>query len=133
MRVMLDANVHISIALFSTPNMSALLKDIQNNHILVLSDCVLKEVLDTANRKFPNRLVEMNTYINNLQYEYFNSNYDDPTIYPTIRDYKNVPIFASAIQAQVDLFITGDKDFDEVRMDRPRILKPRQYHDEFMK
>ena len=133
MRIMLDANIHISIAFFSTFNMSALSTYIQNKHILVLSDCVLKEILETTNRKFPNRIEEMNIYLNNLHYEYFISNYDDQRKYPTIRDPNDLPILISAIQSQVDIFITGDKDFDEVNIDKPRILKPRQYQDEFMK
>ena len=132
MRIMLDANVHVSIALFNTPRMSTLLKDVQNNHTLVVSDCVLREVLDTTKRKFPHKIDEMNIYINNLRYEYFNSNCDDPTKYPTIRDYKDIPIFASAIESNVDIFITGDKDFDDVKIEHPRILKPRQYSDEYM-
>jgi hypothetical protein len=31
------------------------------------------------------------------------------------------------------LLITGDKDFDEVIVDRPRIMKPRKFIDEYIK
>ena len=57
----------------------------------------------------------------------------DPTKYPTIRDIDDLPVLAAAIILKVDILITGDKDFDDVVVDKPRILKPRQFQDEYMK
>jgi hypothetical protein len=37
-------------------------------------------------------------------------------------------ILASAILANVDILITGDKDFCPVNRDRPLIFTPRQYY-----
>ena len=44
-------------------------------------------------------------------------------------DDKNV--LFSAILADVDILITGDKDFDDVDAERPEILSPRAYEDKY--
>ena len=46
----------------------------------------------------------------------------DENIYPVIRDKKDYPILASAIIADVDVFVTGDKDFDLIDIERPDIM-----------
>lgn len=46
----------------------------------------------------------------------------DKDIYPKIRDKKDYPILASAIIADVDVFITGDKDFGGLDLERPEIM-----------
>ncbi len=54
---------------------------------------------------------------------------DVPTVivaseYPSIRDLSDLPILASAIASNVELFITGDKDFLSLQTDRLRIVSP---------
>jgi predicted nucleic acid-binding protein len=56
--------------------------------------------------------------------------------YPQVRDKDDIPLLASAIEAEAeaeaDIFITGDKDFDEIKITKPRIMKPRNYIEEYM-
>ena len=56
----------------------------------------------------------------------------DQSKYPHIRDMKDFPVLIAAIESGTDIFITGDADFDEIKIDKPRIMKPRQFQDEFM-
>jgi predicted nucleic acid-binding protein len=37
-----------------------------------------------------------------------------------------------AIESNVDVLITGDKDFGEIIIDRPMIMTPRNFIDKFM-
>jgi hypothetical protein len=37
------------------------------------------------------------------------------------------PVLAAAIAAGIDIFVTGDKDFDGLALQRPLILTPAQY------
>jgi predicted nucleic acid-binding protein len=39
---------------------------------------------------------------------------------------------ANAIESNVDILITGDKDFDEIIIKRPQIIKPGKYITEYM-
>ena len=45
-----------------------------------------------------------------------------PIELPKIRDVADAPILYTAIIEGIDVFITGDKDFDDVDVDRPVII-----------
>jgi len=44
-----------------------------------------------------------------------------------MRDEYDYPILSTAILEDVDILITGDKDFAVVDIDRPEILTPSQF------
>ena len=44
-----------------------------------------------------------------------------------------MPLLAGAIETDADLLITGDKDFDEIKIESPKIIKPREYIEKYMK
>jgi predicted nucleic acid-binding protein len=43
---------------------------------------------------------------------------------PMLRDMKDRPVLAAAIASDVDVIITGDKDFDDWHGSRPKMLTP---------
>ena len=43
-----------------------------------------------------------------------------------------MPILASAIEAEVNILVTGDKDFSEIKMESLQIIKPAKYIQEYM-
>ena len=56
---MIDANVAVSA--FITPNATVanIVKYIKNNHVLVMSQYAIDEVVDTFIKKFPSKLIEV--------------------------------------------------------------------------
>ncbi|MDH7526525.1 MAG: PIN domain nuclease, partial [Peptococcaceae bacterium] len=48
---------------------------------------------------------------------------------PPIRDKWDLPILISAVMAEIDIIITGDKDFQSVEIEKPIILTPREFFD----
>jgi putative PIN family toxin of toxin-antitoxin system len=132
MRIIVDTNVHISVALFPTDKMVAILDDIQKNYKLVLFDYIIDEIINTTTRKFPHKMAIINDYLNKLVYEKVDNSGFTKTNYPTIKDFNDLPILANAIESQVDILVTGDSDFHEVVVDKPRIMAPRQYFDEYV-
>ncbi|MBR3225901.1 MAG: hypothetical protein IKF78_11335 [Atopobiaceae bacterium] len=44
-----------------------------------------------------------------------------------IRDPMDYPVLYSAIICNADVFVTGDRDFEDVRLEKPRILSPAEY------
>ncbi|GBF33744.1 hypothetical protein DCCM_2854 [Desulfocucumis palustris] len=50
---------------------------------------------------------------------------------PKIRDEKDKPVLLSAITADVNVLITGDKDFTGIDVDRPEILTPTEFLDRY--
>jgi predicted nucleic acid-binding protein len=53
-------------------------------------------------------------------------------VFPHIRDPKDYPILASAILANMDVFISGDLDFRDVVTDYPEILSPLDFAQKYM-
>ena len=51
----------------------------------------------------------------------------DKNKYPEIRDINDLPILVSAILSDSDVLITGDKDFENVKIDKPLIFTPTKY------
>jgi predicted nucleic acid-binding protein len=52
--------------------------------------------------------------------------------YPKVRDPKDIPVLAFAIEGQADIFLTGDKDFEDIKLDKPRIMTPKEFEAEFL-
>ena len=47
--------------------------------------------------------------------------------YPEIRHEKDLPILVSAILSDIDCFVTGDKDFFDVEIERPEIVSAKKF------
>lgn len=50
-----------------------------------------------------------------------------------IRDKDDYIILHTAIIEEVDVFITGDKDFDDVYIDRPEIMNATEFLEKYAK
>ena len=53
----------------------------------------------------------------------------DENIYPKIRDIKDLPVLVSAILSDADILLTGDKDFEDIKIDKPLIFTPSKYYE----
>ncbi len=127
MRVMLDTNILISAGLFAGKHTSSLTLRIADEHSFVLSSRIIDELRAVMEIKFPDKKPVLERFLRRLSYEMaYTPTEIDPDIYPKIRDKKDYPILASAIIADVDVFITGDKDFGGIDSERPGIGPPHQ-------
>jgi putative PIN family toxin of toxin-antitoxin system len=130
---MVDANIIVSAILFPKSVIANVLEHLIDNYSLVLSKYTIFEVEDVFNEKFPHRVVEMENFFHKTPYELFTLNRINNKKYPNIRDIDDLPVLANAIESKVELFITGDKDFDDVKIEKLKIIKPRKYIDEYMR
>ena len=120
MRVMFDTNVVISAGLYGGGSLSRTTFEIAEKYNVVLSSIVIDELRMVMEEKFPNKASVMDSFLKKLSYDVsYTPTRIDYDIYPKIRDKKDYPVLASAIIADVDVFITGDKDFSVVDIDRP--------------
>ena len=133
MRVMLDTNILISAGLFGNTHLSELTKRIADEFNIVLSSQIIEELQLVVNLKFPNKKAALDRFMRKLSFEMaFTPTEIDPEIYPKIRDKKDYPILASAIIADVDVFITGDKDFTAIDIERPEIMTISEFKGKYM-
>ena len=128
MRIMLDTNVLISILIFDSKNLKKLLKNITDNHKLVLSSYVVDELKEVIKRKFNNKIYSLEEFLYNLPFEIY---YTPENIindkFVAMRDIKDEPVLYSSIVSDVDILITGDKDFKDINIEKPEILTPSEF------
>mgnify|MGYP002626970698 CR=1 FL=1 len=129
---MLDSNVIISIIVFNSKNLKKMLEIIIDKYKLVLSSYVLDELKEVVKRKFKNKLSDLDELLYNLPFEIY---YTPETIinknFAEIRDIKDAPVLYSSIMSDVDILITGDKDFDNLDIEKPEILSPSQFLEKY--
>ena len=64
----------------------------------------------------------------NLPFEFvYTPDNIDKDKYPALRDIDDVPVLATAIIEDVDVLLTGDKDFENLGLERPAILTPARF------
>jgi len=124
MRVMIDTNILISALLFPSRQMNTLIYKIAIEHELVLSSYVVEELLNVVRRKFKNKLEAVDTLLSQLPYELVYTPAQPKLGLFEIRDEKDYPVLYSAITEDVDVFITSDRDFEELGLEKPEIMDP---------
>ena len=132
MRVMLDTNILISAIFFPTDQTRDFVRDVSTKHSIVLCDYVIKELRLVVERKFPDKAAALERFLMELPFDLvYTPKFLPVGDYPSVRDKKDAPILATAILEEVDLFITGDKDFLVLKTETPQIITIREYLDQF--
>ena len=119
MRILVDTNILISALLFPKSKPSKALIYVSEYHEMVLCDRNLYELRDVLKRKAPNSLPDAEVLLNELSYELIPATYNAEKL---IRDAKDQPILNAAIVADVDIILTGDKDFLCLDMEHPKCM-----------
>lgn len=132
MRIMLDTNVLISALLFSGARMDSMMDYIFTNHQLVLSSYVVDELKNVVRRKFPGREIAINKLLMMMSFEYVYTPSEIESGLFDIRDVKDYPVLYTAIIEDVDILVTGDKDFSDIDIEKPEIMSPAQFMERFL-
>jgi len=132
MRIMLDTNVLVSLLLFPNPQMNEMMENIFAEHQLVLSSFVVDELKEVVIRKFPSKIKVVEELLLKMSYEFvYTPNEINETLFE-IRDANDYPVLYTAIVEDVDVFITGDKDFACIKVDKPEILTPADFRSKYL-
>jgi predicted nucleic acid-binding protein len=91
-------------------------------HELILSSYVVDELRDVTKRKFPKMVDELDEFLTSLSFTLVYSPKNVPSGLFEIRDMADAPILYTAIIEGIDVLITGDKDFDDVKIEKPIIM-----------
>ena len=87
-------------------------KRLTDEHQIVVCDYVIEELRLVVARKFPMKKMWLDQFFRELPFELvYTPKEIELSEFPIIRDAKDYPILATAILENVDIFITGDKDF----------------------
>jgi len=88
-------------------------------------------VKEVVNRKFPNQKADIDRLLSRLSYEMVYTPHKMKAGLFQIRDTADYPVLYTAIIENVDILVTGDKDFLNVDIERPEILTPAMYAERF--
>jgi len=132
MRVMLDTNVFISAILFPDSQPFKAIEKVIMNYTLVLCSQIIEKLYEIFKRKFKDKINLLDRFLFKLSYEYIHSPVDiNEEDYPGIRDKVDLPILATAILGEVDIIITGDKDFFDIKIEKCKIMTPEEFVERF--
>lgn len=129
---MLDTNVLISALLFPGARMDSMMDYIFTNHQLVLSSYVVDELKNVVRRKFPGREIAINKLLMMMSFEYVYTPGEIESGLFDIRDVKDYPVLYTAIIEDVDILVTGDKDFSDIDIEKPEIMSPAKFMERFL-
>lgn len=129
---MVDTNVLISLLVFSSKKMNRMMECIFSEHQLVISSYIVEELKDVVRRKFPDKAGVVDALLTKMSYEYvYTPDMLNETLFE-IRDVKDYPVLYTAILEDVDILVTGDNDFGDVKVEKPEILTPAEFVDKYI-
>ena len=126
MRVLVDTNILFSALLFPNSKPAQALMHVAEYHDMVLCDRNIVEIRDILRRKAPKYLPDAEVLLAELSYELI------PAVdhaEKLIRDAKDQPILNAAIVADVDIILTGDKDFLSLDIEHPKCMTAADFLD----
>ncbi len=130
MKVLIDTNILISAALrpAGTPY-EAYVKAVTYPNRGVVCEQNIDELYRVWNRKFPNKISALEAFLSRalLTLEIVPTPGEDSEQERQIRDVKDQPILRAALNAHVDVLLTGDRDFLESGLLHPRIMTAAQF------
>ncbi len=130
MRVFVDTNIVISAMLFPNGKVAKVFSHLLEKHTLIISSYTKNGCTEVFEKKFPSKIKQLEIFFDGINFEEFKSPEKiDGKKYPKIRDIKDLPVLVSAILSDADILLTGDKDFEDIKIDKPLIFTPSRYYE----
>jgi putative PIN family toxin of toxin-antitoxin system len=132
MRYLIDTNILVSAALWphSVPA-QAFMKAIATLGDAVVCDYSMDEMRRVFNEKFPHRIAEYESFVSRMalsvEVVFTPTDENQHESEDRIRDVKDRSILRAAIAAGVDAIITGDNDFLETDLEKPKTITAMQF------
>lgn len=132
MRIMIDTNILISAILFPNSLPSKALEKASLEHTVVLSSYGIDEIHTVFQRKFKDKYLFLEKFLSKFSFELvYTPQSTEIGNFPEVRDKKDQPILVSAILGDVDLLLTGDKDFFAIEIDKPEIITAKVFLEQY--
>jgi putative PIN family toxin of toxin-antitoxin system len=128
-KILIDTNLYISAIIFPDSELSKQLLEIGDKNYLIVPEYVLTEVERVLEEKFGMSSESVDVFFKNFTHElHKNIPSFDLSKYPKMRDPQDVPVLAAAIETNADYLLTGNKDFLELNLDKPKILTISEFY-----
>lgn len=127
MRIMLDTNILISAGVFKSITINNLIELLSKKHKILIASYTFEELNEVVNKKFPNKKEHVKKFLKKMPYELVHSPNDIEEKLFDIRDEDDYIILYTAVLGNADIFITGDKDFQDVKIIKPKIMSASEF------
>ena len=131
MKVMLDTNILVSAFIFKSKKMNELIYKLSTEHEIVICSYTIEELKELVDTKFKVTQNDLDEFLKDFPFILVYS----PTTLENklfkIRDKYNYIILHTAIIEDVDVFITGDKDFNDIDIDKPEIMNTTEFLEKY--
>ena len=131
MRVMVDTNILFSAIIFPKGQAANAFTHCLLNHELVISTYDINELKQVIKKKKPEKLSAIDDFFEKLSFELAYTSDNIETELFSIRDPKDYPVLYTAIIENVDILISGDKDFKDTDVTHPEILTPQEFLEKY--
>lgn len=131
MKVMLDTNILISAFVFKSKKMNELIYKLSKEHEIIICSYTVEELKELIDTKFKVSQKELDEFFKDFPFNlvYSPTNVENKLF--NIRDKDDYIILHTAIIEDVDIFITGDKDFNDIDIDKPKIMNTTEFLDQY--
>lgn len=131
MQVMVDSNILLSALLFPNGAVAKAFEKCIQNYDLIICTYVIDECKRVVRKKFPKYIETLDSFLQNLAFELvYTPTNPKPNLFE-IRDKNDYPILYTAIKENVDLFLTGDKDYYDIIIEKPIIVSPSTFLEKY--
>ena len=131
MKVMLDTNILISAFVFKSKKMNELIYKLSKEHEIIICSYTVQELKELIDTKFKVSQKDLDEFLKIFPFNlvYSPTSVDNKLF--NIRDKDNYIILHTAIIEDVDIFITGDKDFDDIDIDKPEVMNATEFLEKY--
>lgn len=131
MKVMLDTNILISAFIFKSLKMNRLIELLSIKCEIVICSYTIDELKGLIKNKFNVDAKKLDNFLDEFPYTLvYSPTYIDKKIVK-IRDENDYIILHTAIIENVDVLITGDKDFKDIEIEKPEICTPSEFLEKY--
>ena len=131
MKVMLDTNILVSAFVFKSKKMNELIYKLSTEHEIVICSYTIEELKELVDTKFKVTQNDLDEFLKDFPFILVYSPTTVENKLFEIRDKDDYIILHTAIIEDVDVFITGDKDFNDIDIDKPEIMNATEFLEKY--
>ena len=131
MKVMLDTNIFVSAFVFKSKMMNQLIYKLSTEHEIVICSYTIEELKELIDTKFKVTQKDLDEFLKDFPFILVYSPTTVENKLFEIRDKDDYIILHTAIIEDVDVFITGDKDFNDIDIDKPEIMSVTEFLEKY--
>ena len=121
MKIMLDTNVLISALVFGRRAGKLLNMLFESEHELYVSEYIDQEFQEKLKEQWPAKAERVYDLYRQLDIRFCKSTEER---LGELRDRKDIPVLSDALYHEMDIILSGDKDFLEADLERPIVYSP---------